>query len=119
MGKLKLHEIVKILDATVIADTGNLEVEIEVACSADLMSDVLYYSIPNSLLITGLIKPQVIRTAEIAGIKIIVFVQNKNPDKNTIELAKQRRIPLLITPFCMYTASGKLFRAGLPGCSKK
>ncbi len=119
MGQLRLHEIVTILDATVISDTGNLGAEIEVACSADLMSDVLYYSIPNALLITGLIKPQVIRTAEIAGIKGIVFVQNKKPDRDTIELAKQKKIPLLITPFCMYTASGKLFQAGLSDCSKK
>ncbi len=116
---MTLKRIAEILEAKVILNPENLDINIQGAYSADLMSDVLYYSAPNSLLITGLIKPQVIRTAEIVGIKSIVFVQNKKPDTDTVELAEQKRIPLLITPFCMYTASGKLFQAGLHGCAKK
>jgi predicted transcriptional regulator len=109
-------EVVEILEARTVLNTENLdEINIKGACSADLMSDVLYYYAPDYLLITGLIKPQVIRTAVIAGIKVIVFTQNKRPDKDTIELAKQKNIPLLITPFSMYTASGKLYQAGLHG----
>lgn len=116
---MKLKRIAEILEATFVSNPDNLDINIQWACSADLMSDVLYYFAPNSILITGLIKPQVIRTAEIAGIKSIVFVQNKKPDKDTIELAEQKKIPLLITPLCTYTASGKLFQAGLQGCPKK
>jgi predicted transcriptional regulator len=109
-------EIVKILKAHVVLDTGNLdEVHIKGAFSADLMSDVLYYNAHDYLLITGLIKPQVVRTAFIAGIKIIVFTQNKKPDKDTLELAQQKKIPLLVTPLCTYTASGTLYQAGLQG----
>jgi hypothetical protein len=55
----------------------------------------------------------VIRTAEIAGTKGIVFVLNKKPDWRPIELAEQKKIPLLSTPYCMYTASGRLYQAGL------
>lgn len=93
--------------------------EILSACSADMMSTVMYYHTANSLLITGLAQAQVIRTAEIAGIKSIVFVLGKKPDANIIELARQKSIPLLSTPFCMYTASGKLFQAGVPSCLGK
>jgi len=116
-----LRKIAEILEAAVVSNHDNLldEINIRGACSADLMSDVLYYYAPDSLLITGLIKPQVIRTAEIAGIKIIVFTQNKKPDKDTVELAIQKNIPLLITPFCMYTASGRLYEAGLRAIQKK
>ncbi len=113
---MTLKEITEILEATVIADSEDLDIRIQTACSTDLMSAVLYYHTSNSLLITGLTQPQVIRTAEIAGIKTIVFVLNKKPDIKTIELAKQKNIPLLTTPFCMYTASGRLYQAGLPGC---
>jgi predicted transcriptional regulator len=114
-----LKKIAEILDAEIIVDSVNMELEIESACSADMMSAVLYYNAPNSVLITGLTQPQVIRTAEIAGIKLIVFVFSKKPEQVIIDMAIQKNIPILTTPFCMYSASGKLFQAGLPGCSVK
>ncbi len=114
-----LKEIAKILEASIIANPENSEIDIHSACSADMMSAVLYYHTPNSLLITSLTQPHVIRTAEIAGIKSIVFVLDKKPDKETIDLAQKKKIPLLSTSFCMYTASGRLFKEGLPGCLDK
>jgi predicted transcriptional regulator len=117
--KMVLKEIIKILNATVITESIDPDMEIRSACSADMMSAVLYYHTPDSLLITGLAQLQVIRTAEIAGIKTIVFVLNKKPSENIIELAEQKKINLLGTPLCMYTASGKLFQSGLPSCLSK
>lgn len=114
-----LKEIAKILEADILVDSDNPNLEIRSACSADMMSAVLYYHAPNSVLITGLTQPQVVRTAEIAGIKLIVFVFSKRPEEVTIEMARQKNIPILTTPYCMYSASGKLFQAGLPGCSVK
>jgi predicted transcriptional regulator len=116
---VKLKEIAEILEAQVIDDFGNEDLQVNSACSADMMSAVLYYHSPDSLLITGLTQPHVIRTAEIAGIKIIVFVLDKKPDAVTIEMAREKNIPLLSTPLCMYTASGRLFQAGIPGCLNK
>ena len=116
---MTLKEIAKILEADIMADSDDLDVHINNACSADMMSAVLYYHTPDSLLITGLIQPHVIRTAEIAGIKSIVFVLDKKPSAEIIELAKQKKISILCTRFCMYTASGKLYEAGLPGCLNK
>lgn len=116
---MTLKEITEILEATVITDSADLDMNINSACSADMMSAVLYYHTPDSLLITGLAQPQVIRTAEIAGLKTIVFVLDKKPDANLIALANQHKITLLCTPLCMFTASGKLYKAGLPGCLNK
>ena len=113
---MTLKEIVGILEATIITNSIDLDMQIQSACSADMMSTVMYYHTADSLLITGLAQAQVIRTAEIAGIKAIVFVSDKKPAENIIELAREKNIPLLSTPRCMYTASGKLFQAGLPSC---
>lgn len=111
---MTLSEIIEVLDALTIVDPEGMEqLQFSSACSADLMSDVLYYHSPNSLLITGLIQPHVIRTAEIAGIKAIIFILDKKPDARTVELAREKKIPLFSTPYCMYTASGKLYEAGL------
>jgi hypothetical protein len=83
--------------------------EIERAYCADLMSDVLAFSINNSLLITGLTNTQVIRTAEVANIKAIVFIQNKRPDMQTISLADEKNIPRLGTDLSMFDTCGLLF----------
>jgi predicted transcriptional regulator len=114
-----LKEISRLLDATIISDSIDMDMDIQSACSADMMSTVMYYHTANSLLITGLAQPSVIRTAEMAGIKAIVFVLNKKPDETIIELAGLKEIPLLSTPYCMYTASGKLYEAGIPSCLGK
>ena len=87
-------------------------------CGCDLMSDVLSFIKPNSLLLTGLTNPQVIRTAEMADIKAICFIRGKKPDKETVELAKSKNIPLLLTDLPMFEACGRLYKEGLAGCSE-
>ena len=83
--------------------------------AADLMSDVLAFARPDSLLLTGLTHPQVVRTAEMAGILALVFVRGKHPPPETAALAAEVGIPLLGTRYKMYEACGRLYAAGLPG----
>ena len=112
-----LSDIRDLLDAIVLARTEDMGIEIERAYCADLMSDVLAFSISNSLLITGLTNTQVIRTAEVATIRAIVFIQNKRPDIQTRSLADEKKIPLLVTGFSMFDTCGRLFEKGLRSCS--
>ena len=114
---LLLRDIRGLLEAVVLAREQDMGMEIERAYCADLMSDVLAFSISNSLLITGLTNTQVIRTAEVATIKAIVFIQNKRPDIQTISLADEKKIPLLVTNFSMFDTCGLLFEKGLRSCS--
>lgn len=111
-----LNEILKILEADVIGDVKNFNKEIKMAGGCDLMSDVLAFNKSDSLLLTGLTNSQVIRTAEMVDIVAICFVRGKKPQKETIELAKEKKIPLLTTKFSMYVGCGRLYKEGLPGC---
>jgi predicted transcriptional regulator len=112
-----LSDIRDILKAVVLARKDDLGMNIERVYCADLMSDVLAFSISDSLLITGLTNTQVIRTAEVATIKAIVFIQNKRPDIQTIALADDKKIPLLVTDFSMFDTCGMLFEKGLRSCT--
>jgi len=80
------------------------------------MSDVLAFSKSGALLMTGLTNSQVVRTAEMAGVGAVCFVRGKKPDSDTIELARQKGIPLLATGCFMHEACGKLYEKGLRGC---
>ncbi len=86
------------------------------ACGADLMSDVLAFTHDGTLLLTGLTNPQVVRTAEMAGIRAIVFVRGKLPPPETVTLAESKGIPLLATRYTLYEACGRLYMQGLPSC---
>jgi len=112
---MTLAEIIKLLDGEVIFGNGQLDTEVNSGAAADLMSDVLYHAQPGAILLTGLINPQVVRTAEMAEIKAICFVRGKKPDAETIRLAKEKHIPLLATGLPMYEACGRLYEQGLPG----
>ncbi len=114
---MQLWEIKGILEAELLWKPIDLHLEIEMAEAADLMSDVLSQSIGGELLITGLINSQVIRTAEMADIKVIAFVHGKRPDERTIELAKMKGIPLLATKLFLYEACARLAMRGLVGSS--
>jgi predicted transcriptional regulator len=115
---MKLKDIVKILDAEVITGADLLEADIKMACGSDLMSDVLSFVKSESLLLTGLTNPQVVRTAEMSDLAAICFVRGKKPGAETIEIAKSKDIPLLTTRLPMFESCGRLHRKGLSGCSE-
>ncbi len=113
-----LSEIKTILHADVLSgeDEAALNAkEIHTACGCDLMSDVLAFVKDQSLLLTGLINSQVIRTAEMMDIVAICFVRGKNPGEDVVELAKDKDITILTTDYPLYTACGRLYENGLKG----
>lgn len=115
---MTLAEIKRILDCEIIQGDNLQNSEIKMGCGCDLMSDVLRFIKPDSLLLTGLTHAQVIRTAEIADIKAICFVRGKKPDEEIIRLAKKKGISLLATRLPLFESCGRLYRKGLPGCSE-
>jgi predicted transcriptional regulator len=112
---MKLREIQEVLEATNLGVDLDDSLEIETVCGADLLSDVLAYTKSASLLLTGLIHSQVIRTAEMLDLRGVVIVRGKEPDEEIIQLAKEKCIPLMRTKLTMFVAAGRLFQAGLSG----
>lgn len=112
---MKIRQIQDILKAELICGDEFLDEEIEYGYSCDLMSDVLAFVQNNVLLLTGLVHPQVIRTAEMLDIKAIVIVRGKNPSEELVEMARERDIVLIRTTHSLFTASGVLYNYGLMG----
>jgi predicted transcriptional regulator len=112
---MQLSEVRDILRAKVLCGEHLLDREVLSACGSDLMSDVLAFVKEQSVLLTGLLNPQVVRTAEMMDMLCIVFVRGKMPDRTIIELAEGKDIIMMSTDYKMYTACGKLYRAGLVG----
>ncbi len=117
---MKLREITNLLKADVLVGNGLLdEIEVDRCFSADLMSDVLGRSHANGILVTGITNPQAVRTADIADIKAVCVVRGKQPEAETVTLAKQKEIPLMITKLTMFEACGILYMNGLKGVAER
>jgi predicted transcriptional regulator len=110
---MKIRDVVRILDAKVCYGEDLLDVEIVSACASDMMSDVLAFVKDQSLLISGLCNPQVVRTANMMDVKCIALVRGKLPTPDMLELAKQKGIPILSSKLRMYIACGLLYNNGL------
>jgi predicted transcriptional regulator len=113
---MTLTEVLALIDGRPISAHTDLNQQVQMACGADLMSDVLAFSHAGTLLMTGLTNPQVVRTAEMAGVQAIVFVRGKYPPPETISLAEEKSIPLLASRYTMYETCGRLYAAGLESC---
>lgn len=111
---MTVQDIIKILDAHIFY-IDDPEQEVHSACGSDMMSDVLAFVKDQSVLLTGLTNPQVVRTAEMMDMVCIVYVRGKVPDQVTTDLAKAKGITLLRTDYRMFTACGLLYEQGLRG----
>lgn len=112
---MKVREIRDILSAEIICGEEFLDRDVFSACGSDMMSDVLAYVKEQAVLLSGLMNPQVVRTAEMMDMQCIVFVRGKRPDDSIISLAKDRDIVLLSTRLPMFASCGMLYENGLRG----
>ncbi len=112
---MKIKEIVNIVKADVHIQNHEGDKEIQFCFASDLMSDVLAYACSDSLLITGLNNPQVIRTVEMLDIPVVLFVRGKKPGKEVIELANENYLTLLSTDYTMFKTCGLLVMNGMEG----
>ena len=112
---MKISEIRDLLDAKILTGNDILDNDVTSACCSDMMSDVLAYVKDQGVLITGLVNPQVVRTANMMDMVCIVFVRSKEPTEEIIELASECGIAVMCSAKRAFEASGILYTAGLSG----
>ena len=115
---MKIREIKEILGAELLCGEDALEKDVFSACCSDMMSDVHAYVKDQGVLITGLVNPQVIRTANMMDMVCVVFVRNKTVTDDMIELAKESGIVIMRSSLRAFEACGLLYSAGISKVSE-
>ena len=110
---MTVAEAVKLVDGEFFNGKDKADMELYSACGADLMSDVMAFVKEKVLLLTGLVNPQVIRTASLLDIHVIIFVRGKAPSRDMIDMAEEADIILGGTKHPLFISCGKLYEAGL------
>ena len=112
---MKISTMRDLLDAKVLCCEEKLGSHVYSAFGCDLMSDVLAFVDNQAVLLSGLVNPQVIRTAVMMDMNCIVFVRSKKPTPEMLTLAEESGIVVLSTDKTMYNSCGILYSNGLTG----
>lgn len=110
---MTVRAIAELLQARVHTGENHLERDIQSACGADLMSDVMAFVKEDVVLLTGLVNAQTVRTAHLLDIPVIVFVRGKVPLPDLVDEAANAGIVLMTTNETLFLAAGKLYEAGI------
>ncbi len=113
---MTIREIAGILDARWVCCEDGADQEVRYAFASDMMSDVLAHVSEDTMLLTGLINSQSVRTAEMLDVPCLVFVRGKIPHQDAVQRARQIGLPVLLTTCSMYEACGRLYSAGMAAC---
>jgi serine/threonine-protein kinase RsbT len=101
---VEISRIKDALDAVIIEADDTLEGTVEHIYASDLMSDVLAFGKPNSILLTGLATRQAVISAHMAEFKGVVFIRGKRPKDGSDHFARDHHMVLLSTQLDMYDA---------------
>ena len=112
---MKIGTIANLLSAEILCGKEDVNCDVHSACASDMMSDVLAFVKDQAVLLTGLVNPQVIRTAMMMDMRCVVFVRRKVPTDDMIALAEEAGIVLMRSDLRMFEACGILYSEGLCG----
>lgn len=110
---MKAGDILAAVNGKMVSGEDFTDADIRYGFSSDLMSDVLTTCSDNLALITGLANAQVIRTAEMSDITLIILVRGKKASPDMVTLAKENQIVVIETNMSMFKTSGILYSEGL------
>ena len=111
---MKFEQIRQILNAKVLCCEEILEAEASAeAYASDMMSDVLAFVTDQTVLLTGLVNEQVIRTAAMLDMHCIIIVRGKQPTPGMVQLVRQNGIALMATGFNLFNSCGRLYSSGM------
>lgn len=114
---MKCLELANILDAYLpFRNEEVLNTDYQYIFASDLMSDVLAMVTEDSeqtVLVTGLVNPQTLRTAEMLDISLVILVRNKILTEDLIDQAQDHGIQLMTTKFSMFETCGLLYEKGI------
>jgi len=108
-----LGEIIGAVKADAVVTMVDPSVHVPGCFAADLMSDVLAFARPGSLLVTGLTTDQAVRTAAIKHLVAVLVIEGKQVGVEMTESARDEGVSIYRTPLSKYEVCGLLMQAGL------
>ena len=107
---MNLKEAVEQLDLRVLTGEDKLGNKVSFGYTSDLLSDVMANSKEGNLWITLQTHQNIVAVAKLKDLAGIIFVNNRQPDEDTVKKAIEEKVPLLQSGETAYVVSGKLYQ---------
>jgi predicted transcriptional regulator len=107
---MKIIDVVKKLNLTVLSGDTYLDKEITGAYCSDLLSDVMGNAKEGNLWITLQVHKNIMAVASLKELAGIILVKGLKPDSETLELSESENIPVLSTTDSAFSIAGQLFQ---------
>jgi len=106
---MKTREIIKKLQLEILTGQETLDTEVTGGYTSDLLSDVIANSKEGNLWITLQIHQNIIAVAKLKDLAGIIIINNRKPDKDTLEKAAAENITVMTSKEMAFEVSGKLY----------
>lgn len=107
---MTLRDVQVLLEGELLTPGVTLEIEFSKVFASDLMSDVLAFADPGTVLLTGQVNAHVVRTACLVEVAGIVIIQGKRPDATVVGEAGKNNVPIIATACSMFEACSRISR---------
>lgn len=112
---MQLKEIIKNLQLKVLSGERNLETHVAAGYTSDILSDVMAKTSKGYLWITNQNHQNVIAIVFFKDLAGVVIAGGCWPDEDTLQKAREKQIPVLLSSKTAYEVSGELYGLGIPG----
>ncbi len=113
MKIIKLSDIIKVLDLKVECGEEYLNHDVGGGYVSDLLSDVMANGKKGDIWVTLQTHPNIVAVAVLKEISGIIIVGKRNPESETINKAKQERLPIMTTELSGFEVVGRLYEMGI------
>ncbi len=108
-----LKDIVEKLNLTVKAGSDALNKEVKGGYASDLLSDVIANSKPGSIWVTLQIHQNIVAVAALKEIPVIVLVNGREPDKDTVQKAEEEGILIAVSSLPAFELICEIYKMGI------
>ncbi len=106
---MKLKEVVDLLNIKVICGEELLDNEVTGGYCSDLLSDVMGNAREGHVWITIQVHKNIVAVASLKELSAIMLVQGLIPTEDTIETAREQKVPILQANETAFEIAGKLY----------
>jgi len=92
-----------------------LDREVTGGYTSDLLSDVMANSRRGDIWITLQVHPNIVAVAKLKEIAGIIMINGRQPEKETLDKAKNEELPILLTDMPAFELVGQLYGMGIHG----
>ena len=112
---MRLSEVARALGLEVHSAAKGLDAEVLGGYASDLMSDVMANAEQGYVWVTLQTHVNIVAVAAMKELAGIVLINGRKPEKETVEKAEQKNIPILVSRLPAFELIGRLYDLGIPG----